>query len=878
MSKSWKKKDKNNETISYKQFSGRCIPECPSEEGYKEDPANPTTCIKCSGPCPKICEGSAHITSVADAQKFKGCTKIDGNVEITVKGTTGGNIIKELEDNFKDLEVITGFLKIFRSSPLITLHFFKSLKTIEGRTKDRENYTLLVIDNPNLQELFPWNKDRNFTIKEGKIFFHINPKLCINKIEEMDKLVNMKETWDRKHDVSEFTNGDKIACENVDLNLKVTDTRKNTAILQWKNFKLDKDSQLHDPRDLLGYTILYREAPSSGPVDMFEGRDGCSTDQWMARDHSASQDGKNPTTGKDYEEVYDIIGNLKPNTRYALFVKTYGTNNFKVGGDTPIIYFKTKAHTPNKPEDIKVEKSASHDGIVTIEWKAPRVPNGNISYYRINVEEILDEPEFAEKESCEELIFKETSGSRSSKLQDKSKSSSQTMASSSGPDDSINTTETSKRPTLNDLIDSNRKVFGKEDCCSCTPKKQTHQVAEEVEEKTRFEDWLHEHVYVKHAGASSMQEMVNEGRKKRSVDGGTDGNLLSLIKHDLSTTTTTTTTTDKSMTTESTEASAGVASTGESINTTTEVSTAVAPKRELQKFSMIVNATESGVQTLNLKDLRHYAGYSIKIEACLDKKPDGDSSQCSPDEMAYIRTQEKAGVDDIPETPKVMVNRTTSSVEVQIRWKEPQDPNGLILAYQINYKRDGRDTYITHCIKRTEYLNNGTVLTLKKLDPGKYTLQVRAKSLASVGNWSESVTFEVPDLEAMELWILIAAGLVGGVFIVFAASIVSYGVFQKFSKDRFNRWNYISMNPDYHPAYQADHWEVDRDNLQIGTELGKGAFGMVYNGYIFKFDDDKKEKERLYECAVKTVNLKDARPEAHQFIKNDFLNEATVMK
>ena len=30
----------------------------------------------------------------------------------------------------------------------------------------------------------------------------------------------------------------------------------------------------------------------------------------------------------------------------------------------------------------------------------------------------------------------------------------------------------------------------------------------------------------------------------------------------------------------------------------------------------------------------------------------------------------------------------------------------------------------------------------------------------------------------------------------------------------------------------VDDWECERDNVEMGAELGKGSFGMVYKGYF----------------------------------------------
>ena len=33
-------------------------------------------------------------------------------------------------------------------------------------------------------------------------------------------------------------------------------------------------------------------------------------------------------------------------------------------------------------------------------------------------------------------------------------------------------------------------------------------------------------------------------------------------------------------------------------------------------------------------------------------------------------------------------------------------------------------------------------------------------------------------------------------------------------------------------AYVRDEWEVSRDDVKLGKELGQGSFGMVYEGIL----------------------------------------------
>ena len=71
------------------------------------------------------------MNNIEAVQKLRGCTTIEGNLEIQIKG--GENIIQELERNLGDIEEIRGILKVARSFPLLSLNFLKNLKNITGK-------------------------------------------------------------------------------------------------------------------------------------------------------------------------------------------------------------------------------------------------------------------------------------------------------------------------------------------------------------------------------------------------------------------------------------------------------------------------------------------------------------------------------------------------------------------------------------------------------------------------------------------------------------------------------------------------------------------------------------------------------------------------
>lgn len=71
---------------------------------------------------------------------------------------------------------------------------------------------MVVLDNQNLAELWDFSRRSNdLKIAQGRIFFHFNPKLCLNKIRELQKRLGIEKVDDLE--VAPNSNGDKVACE-----------------------------------------------------------------------------------------------------------------------------------------------------------------------------------------------------------------------------------------------------------------------------------------------------------------------------------------------------------------------------------------------------------------------------------------------------------------------------------------------------------------------------------------------------------------------------------------------------------------------------------------------------------------------------------------
>uniref|UniRef100_A0ACB8G727 Uncharacterized protein n=1 Tax=Sphaerodactylus townsendi TaxID=933632 RepID=A0ACB8G727_9SAUR len=187
----------------------QCLSECPS--GYQRNESS-IICHPCEGLCPKECKvGTKTVDSTRAAKDLSGCTLIEGNLIINIR--RGENLPSELQRSLGLIETITGFLKIKHSFALISLSFFKNLKLIRGDSMVDGNYTLYVLDNPNLQQLWDWSHHA-LSIPVGKMYFAFNPKLCLSEIYRMEEITGTKGRQN-KAEINPRTNGDRASCECV---------------------------------------------------------------------------------------------------------------------------------------------------------------------------------------------------------------------------------------------------------------------------------------------------------------------------------------------------------------------------------------------------------------------------------------------------------------------------------------------------------------------------------------------------------------------------------------------------------------------------------------------------------------------------------------
>uniref|UniRef100_A0AAQ4QGR6 Tyrosine-protein kinase receptor n=1 Tax=Gasterosteus aculeatus aculeatus TaxID=481459 RepID=A0AAQ4QGR6_GASAC len=353
----------------YVIHDGACVPECPS--GYTTVNSSSLNCTPCAGLCPKVCMGLKVVDSVTAAQDLRGCSVLNGSLVIKLRG--GNNIAAELETSLGQLEEITGYLSVRRSYALVSLSFFRKLRVIRGEEQEIGNYSFYALDNQNLRQLWDWSK-HNLTILQGRMFFHYNSKLCMAEIKKMETVTGTKER-NVKNDIALKTNGDQASCENYVLKFTQIRTSSDKIMIRWEPFWPP------DFRDLLGFMVLYKEAPFQN-VTEFDGQDACGSNSWVIADVDPPQ---RATEGdKEQFEPGHLIMPLKPWTQYAIMVKTQlsASDEHQVNGaKSEILYVRTNSTKPSVP--LEPMSSSNSSSQIILKWKPPNDPNGNITHYLV---------------------------------------------------------------------------------------------------------------------------------------------------------------------------------------------------------------------------------------------------------------------------------------------------------------------------------------------------------------------------------------------------------------------------------------------------------------------------------------------------------------
>ncbi|XP_040190513.1 insulin receptor-related protein-like [Rana temporaria] len=285
-------------------------------------------CHKCEGLCPKMCKvGIKAIDTIQTAKELTGCTHIEGSLIFNIR--RGNNLASELQRSLGRIETITGFLKIKHSFALVSLSFFKNLKLIRGDSMVDGNYTLYILDNQNLQQLWDPNHEI-LSIPVGKLYFAFNPKLCLSEIKNMEALTGTTGRQN-KADINPRTNGDRASCKAHVLKFVSNVTEFDRIILRWERYRTP------EPRDLLSFIVHYKESPFQNITEHL-GQDACGANSWNVVDVELPLN--------DEQEPSVTLMNLKPWTQYAIYVRaislTTADEGSNSGAQSDVVYIRTK--------------------------------------------------------------------------------------------------------------------------------------------------------------------------------------------------------------------------------------------------------------------------------------------------------------------------------------------------------------------------------------------------------------------------------------------------------------------------------------------------------------------------------------------------------
>uniref|UniRef100_A0A672GQN6 Ephrin type-A receptor 8 n=1 Tax=Salarias fasciatus TaxID=181472 RepID=A0A672GQN6_SALFA len=283
---------------------------------------------------------------------------------------------------------------------------------------------------------------------------------------------------------------------------------------------------------------------------------------------------------------------------------------------------------------------------------------------------------------------------------------------------------------------------------------------------------------------------------------------------------------------------------------------------------------EPWVTVLNLVA---HTNYSFRIQAT--NAVTHLSNEPSPYALANITTNQAA-----PSEVLAIRQENTSQNSVTLMWHEPNQPNGVILEYDIKYyeKDNEEQSYSTLKSKNTSAKVSG-------LKPGtKYIFQVRARTSAGCGRFSQNIEIQTGKAAPLRyntmtiIWICMA--LVSGL-VAFLAIIIcrkrhcGYSkAFQDSDEEKMHYQNGHVSFPDarfyidphtYEDPCQAVHEfarEIEASRIKIEKIIGSGEFGEVCYGRM------RLPGKRDIPVALKT--LKAGYTEKQ---KRDFLAEASIM-
>uniref|UniRef100_A0A1A8BZ21 receptor protein-tyrosine kinase n=1 Tax=Nothobranchius kadleci TaxID=1051664 RepID=A0A1A8BZ21_NOTKA len=280
-----------------------------------------------------------------------------------------------------------------------------------------------------------------------------------------------------------------------------------------------------------------------------------------------------------------------------------------------------------------------------------------------------------------------------------------------------------------------------------------------------------------------------------------------------------------------------------------------------------------------ISDLLAHTQYTFEVQAVNGVS---DQSPYSPQYASVNITTNQAA----PSTVSIMhqVSRTVDSITLS--WSQPDQPNGVILDYELQYYEKDQTEYNSSTIR--SQTNTAVVRGLKP--GGIYVFQVRARTVAGFGRYSGKLYFQTMTEEEYntsiqeKLPLIIGSAAAGLVFLVAVVVIIIVCNRRGFERgdseytDKLQHYTSGHMSPgmkiyidpftyeDPNEAVREFAKEIDISCVKIEQVIGAGEFGEVCRGRL------KLPGRREIIVAIKTLKVGYTDRQ-----RRDFLSEASIM-
>ncbi|KAF7648515.1 hypothetical protein LDENG_00155860 [Lucifuga dentata] len=279
---------------------------------------------------------------------------------------------------------------------------------------------------------------------------------------------------------------------------------------------------------------------------------------------------------------------------------------------------------------------------------------------------------------------------------------------------------------------------------------------------------------------------------------------------------------------------------------------------------------------VHISDLLAHTQYSFEIQAVNGVS---DQSPYSPQHTSVNITTNQAA----PSAVSIIHQVSRSPTSIVLSWSQPDQPNGLILNYELQYYEKNLAEW-NSSLTRSQ-TNTAVIRGLKPTTI--YVFQVRARTIAGFGPFSGKMYFQTMTEDEYNssiqetLPLIIGSAAAGLIFIIAIAVFIlvcrrrssdspESDKLQCYTGGHMSPGMKIYVDPftyqDPNEAVREFAKEIDISSVKIEQVIGAGEFGEVCSG-IFR-----QPGKREILVAIKTLK---AGYTEHQ--RRDFLSEASIM-